>query len=245
MNILLSNDDGYKAEGIKILEDVLASAGHVVYVSAPDREQSGKSHGFTISGEVIATEYAPRHFHISGTPADCIMYSHHCALFPVSFDVVISGINHGYNQSTDIVYSGTCAAARQAALYEMKAIAVSASVRDRKLFEKTASFVADNLDSFLPMIAKGSFMNINVPLAFNGGWEAASIGEIIYNDKIAVKRRNGDQMILEMEGAAPEYRPSGSLLRADYEVCLSGKASVSIVEALPALSEEGMRNLLR
>ena len=115
MNILLSNDDGYKADGIRILEEVLASYGHEIYVSAPDSEQSGKSHAMTISGKVTVTEFAPHHFHVSGTPADCIVYSHRCSLFPVAFDVVISGINHGYNLSTDIVFSGTCAAARQAA----------------------------------------------------------------------------------------------------------------------------------
>ncbi len=117
MNILLSNDDGYKALGIRVLEDVLSEAGHDVYVSAPDSEQSGKSHAMTIRGRIVVTEYAPKHFHVSGTPADCIVYSHRCSLFPIPFDVVISGINHGYNLSTDIIYSGTCAAARQAAFY--------------------------------------------------------------------------------------------------------------------------------
>ena len=116
MNILLSNDDGYQADGIRILEEVLVSHGHTVYISAPEGEQSGKSHSMTIRGEIAVTKYGERHFHISGTPADCIVYSHRSALFPVNFDAVISGINHGYNLSTDVIYSGTCAAARQATM---------------------------------------------------------------------------------------------------------------------------------
>ena len=246
MNILLSNDDGYQAEGLRVLDEVLTSRGHMVYVSAPDREQSGKSHGFTISGEVIATEYAPRHYHMAGTPADCVLYSHRCSLFPVEFDVVISGINHGYNQSTDIIYSGTCAAARQATLDGIKAIALSAEGRDTALFKASAEFVADNLSFFSQMIQPGSFMNINVPLAFSGTWEAASIGDVSYQGRIVIRERRGKELVLEMESSSPEYRSShSSSLKADHAICLSGKASISIIEALPSLSVEGMRELVK
>lgn len=238
MNILLSNDDGYKADGIRILEEVLASYGHEIYVSAPDSEQSGKSHAMTIRGKVTVTEFAPHHFHVSGTPADCIVYSHRCSLFPVAFDVVISGINHGYNLSTDIVFSGTCAAARQAAFYGMKAIALSVEERDDAgLFCKAAEFLAANLDSFISKIPRGTFMNINVPSAFNGKYEAGGIGEIVYNDSVAVRESHKDKRILEIEYADMEYMPSLSHYRADHEICQSGAASVSIVNTLPSLSE--------
>lgn len=238
MNILLSNDDGFKAAGLRILEEVLAREGHEIYVSAPDSEQSGKSHSMTIRGHVAVTEYAPRHFHVSGTPADCIIYSHRCSLFPVAFDVVISGINHGYNLSTDIIYSGTCAAARQAAFYGMKAIAISAEERDNeKLFIETASFLARHLDAFLEDIPAGTFMNINVPSSFSGGYELGGIGDIVYNDSVAVRSTDGDRRILEIDSAELEYRPSRTEFRADHEICRSGLASVSVIETLPAISE--------
>ena len=237
MNILLSNDDGYKALGIRVLEDVLSEAGHDVYVSAPDSEQSGKSHAMTIRGRIVVTEYAPKHFHVSGTPADCIVYSHRCSLFPIPFDVVISGINHGYNLSTDIIYSGTCAAARQAAFYGMKAIAISAEERDNEeLFFRTARFLVSDMDFFLGKIPGGAFMNINVPSSFSGGYEAGGMGEISYNDTIAVRETHGDKRILEIDSASLEYHPSQTIYRADHEICRSGKASVSIIETMPALS---------
>lgn len=237
MNILLSNDDGYEAEGLKILESVLAERGHCVYVSAPDSEQSGKSHAMTIRGKVTVTEYGPRHFHVSGTPADCIVYSHRCALFPVTFDAVISGINHGYNLSTDIVYSGTCAAARQAAFYGMKAIAISAEERSNSgLFLKAATFLAEHLDAFLRNIPQGTFLNINVPSSFAGGYELGGIGEISYNDSVAVREVIGDKRILEIDSAELFYHPSSSQYRADHEICRSGLASLSVIEILPSIS---------
>ena len=237
MNILLSNDDGYRADGIRILEEVLSSCGYDIYVSAPDSEQSGKSHGMTIKGRVALTEYAPHHFHVSGTPADCIVYSHRCTLFPVTFDAVISGINHGYNLSTDIIYSGTCAAARQAALYGMKAIAISCGRRDdAELFHKTAEFLADHLEAFMGSIPSGAFMNINVPPSFNGEYEAAGIGGISYADQVVIREERGDVRIVEIEYADLSFHPSESGYPADHEVCGSGKASVSIIDTHPALS---------
>ena len=74
MNILLSNDDGYMAMGLKALDAILSEAGHKISVAAPDSEQSGKSHSFTITGRMRAVEYAPGHYHFSGTPVDCIIY---------------------------------------------------------------------------------------------------------------------------------------------------------------------------
>ena len=236
MNILLSNDDGYKAEGLRVLEEVLSAQGHNIYVSAPDREQSGKSHAMTIKGKVTVTEYEEKHFHVSGTPADCIIYSHRCALFPVPFDVIISGINHGYNLSTDIIYSGTCAAARQAAIYGMKAIAISAEKADEDLFTKAASFLASNLETMISQIPSGSFLNINVPSLFSGEWEKGGIGSIVYNDSIAIREIEGERRILEIEYADLEYGSADGCYRADYEICRSGKASVSIVETHPSLS---------
>ena len=237
MNILLSNDDGYSADGIRILEEVLSSSGHCIYVCAPDRQQSGKSHSMTISGHVHVTEYGPHHYHLSGTPADCIVYSHRCSLFPVPFDAVISGINHGYNLSSDIIYSGTCAAARQAAFYGMKAIALSAEHgRSLELLRRSAEFVSNRLEAFLAAIPSGAFMNINVPESFDGTAEAGGMGGIIYSDRVAVLSEDGPRKTLAIEDAALEYEPSMTAYRADHEICRSGRASVSIIETLPSLS---------
>ncbi len=237
MNILLSNDDGYRAKGIRILGEVLSSRGHRVSVCAPESEQSGKSHGMTIAGRVVLEEYSPGCFHLAGTPADCIVYSHRCALFPQAFDAVISGINHGYNLSTDIIYSGTCAAARQAALYGMRSIALSAASGDECLIRKAAGSFADHLGSFLAAIPAGTFMNINFPESFHGGYMKAGIGAISYSDNVAVREEDGTRRVLEIEYADLGYEPSRSHYRADFEVCREGMASVSIIDIHPSLSE--------
>ena len=236
MNILLSNDDGYEALGINVLDRVL-SGSHEVTVAAPDREQSGKSHSMTIQGRVRVTEYGPRRFHVSGTPADCIIYSHRCSLFPVQPDIVIAGINHGYNLSADIVYSGTCAAARQAAFYGMKAIALSAEDGcGEETFEKAARFVLDNLDAFSSVIRPMTFLNINVPSSFSGGWEKGGIGFVRYLDDISVVSEDGPVKELEIRGCEFHRFPAEGEYRADYEICRSGLASVTLVDVIPHYS---------
>ena len=233
MNILLSNDDGFEAVGINTLDAVLSER-HTVTVAAPDSEQSGKSHSMTIKGTVRITEYGPRHFHISGTPADCIIYSHRCSLFPVQPDIVIAGINHGYNLSADIVYSGTCAAARQAAFYGLKAIALSAEDGcGHDTFEKAARFVLDNLEELSAAIEPMTFMNINVPISFAGEWEKGGIGFVQYLDDISIVDQKGNVREAAINGCEFHRFPAEGRYRADYEICASGRASITLVDVLP------------
>ena len=233
MNILLSNDDGFEAVGINTLDAVLSER-HTVTVAAPDSEQSGKSHSMTIKGTVSITEYGPRHFHISGTPADCIIYSHRCSLFPVQPDIVIAGINHGYNLSADIVYSGTCAAARQAAFYGLKAIALSAEDGcGHDTFEKAARFVLDNLEELSAAIEPMTFMNINVPISFAGEWEKGGIGFVQYLDDISIVDQKGNVREAAINGCEFHRFPAEGRYRADYEICASGRASITLVDVLP------------
>ncbi len=243
MNILLVNDDGYKAEGISVLERVLKEAGHDVYVTAPSVEQSAKSHSMTILSSIYATEYEPGHFHISGSPADCIIYSLKSRLLSIVPDLVISGINHGYNLSSDILYSGTCAAARQACLYGYKAIAVS-TYRNEKGgydFEKVARFVASKLDAFLPKLDSNAFMNINVPPSFSGCYELSSIGEIDYDDQFTLERMEDGRTRITNSGCSIRYMErEKSTFPKDYEVCSRGNASISLVSILPTLSNSQM-----
>ena len=233
MNILLSNDDVFEAVGINTLDAVLSER-HTVTVAAPDSEQSGKSHSMTIKGTVRITEYGPRHFHISGTPADCIIYSHRCSLFPVQPDIVIAGINHGYNLSADIVYSGTCAAARQAAFYGLKAIALSAEDGcGHDTFEKAARFVLDNLEELSAAIEPMTFMNINVPISFAGEWEKGGIGFVQYLDDISIVDQKGNVREAAINGCEFHRFPAEGRYRADYEICASGRASITLVDVLP------------
>lgn len=235
MKVLLVNDDGYRAKGINVLEDVLAKAGHDVYVTAPTTEQSAKSHSMTIDGRRYATEYKRGHYRIDGTPADCIIYGLKSGLVNIKPDVVISGINHGYNLSTDIIYSGTCGAARQAAFYGYKAIAISAEYTPTEdyRFEDCAAFLCDHLEKFLPMIEKNVFMNINIPVSFAGECAYASIGEIKYDDRFSIEKE-GNRYRISNIGCDISFNTLPSALPHDFEICKLGLAAISLVELYPS-----------
>ena len=127
MKVLISNDDGIFAPGIAALCEAFADAGHEVIVCAPDRQRSAASHALTISGPLTVREAqvpgAARAYAIGGTPADCVKLGL-SALCPEA-EAVISGVNHGYNAGSDILYSGTVAAAMEGALCGRPAMAVS------------------------------------------------------------------------------------------------------------------------
>lgn len=256
MNILLVNDDGYKAEGINALDKVFSSRGHFVSVVSPRVEQSGKSHSLSILGSVNVIEYKPNHFSLTGSPADCVIYGLYSGFLKKEPDLIISGINHGYNISTDIIYSGTCGAARQAALYGYKAIAISEGTYMQKAsegvvenlnegfdFERTATFLADNLDIFLSHLDSKAFLNINVPHSFDGTWELAQIGEIKYHDKFRFEKKNDGSVDIINTQVQIEYKKRESEYLNDFEVVSLGKASVSYVNLIPTISHPHMAKM--
>ena len=237
MVVLLSNDDGYEAKGINILKSVLEERGHRILVAAPETEQSGKSHSMTIHSRLKVTKVSDDYYIIGGTPADCIIYSIYGKFFSVTPDVVIGGINHGYNQSADILFSGTCAVARQASLFGIKAIALSSETGDDGILERTARFAADNLDYFLSVIRENTFLNINVPLNFNGEGRPAGVGLCDYDDRVDAMRQYGAVTEFQIRGEGVfHFEVEGERFPADHVICRQGYASLSLVDDLPHIS---------
>jgi 5'-nucleotidase len=162
MRILVTNDDGISAAGIIALANAL-SLEHEVWVCAPDKERSGVSHGLTLGAPTRLRQMSERSFSCSGTPSDCVVLAMLGAIGPKP-DIVVSGINRGPNLGTDIVYSGTCAAAREAVLSGIPGIAISCASRDeRLLYGGAASFVLKNLERLLAACSGDVFVNINAP----------------------------------------------------------------------------------
>jgi 5'-nucleotidase len=128
--ILLSNDDGYRARGLRTLAAALAEVGEVV-VCAPESEQSTTSHSLTLTRPLRLRQVDKGVFAVDGTPADCVYVALNggARVLPRMPDVVVSGLNHGLNLATDVFYSGTVAAAREGALRGIPAIATSADLR--------------------------------------------------------------------------------------------------------------------
>jgi len=164
-SILLTNDDGIEAEGLKSLRDALRDVARILVV-APDRERSAVSHGLTIHTRPKLEEAGPDGFSLDGTPADCVIYALE-KLFITPPDLVISGINHGSNLGDDVMYSGTVAAAREAASHGIPAIAVSQIYEDRKKirFKEGCKFVRDMVKAILNNDLNGEFLlNVNIPI---------------------------------------------------------------------------------
>jgi 5'-nucleotidase len=162
--ILLTNDDGIEAEGLKALEEVLQDLAHLVIV-APDQERSAVSHGLTLHTPLRLKELKTDHYIINGTPADCVIYAlrHMFVQFP---DLVISGINHGANLGDDIMYSGTVAAAREASRHGVPSMAVSQAYDDKPIrFKEGAAFVRNLIAGMLHNGLGGEIcLNVNIPV---------------------------------------------------------------------------------
>jgi 5'-nucleotidase len=122
-HILLTNDDGIHAEGLRVLAAAFEGFASVSIV-APSREQSGTAQSLTLRQPIICHPAGEREWAVDGTPADCVIVALH-KLLTEKVDLVISGINHGANLGENAYYSGTVGAAREAALHHMPALAMS------------------------------------------------------------------------------------------------------------------------
>jgi 5'-nucleotidase len=165
--ILLTNDDGIDSHALAALEAALSRLGHHFMVVAPDRERSAASHCITLDQPVQFEQLAENRFAVQGTPADCVITAVDRILTEPA-RLVISGINRGCNLGSDILYSGTVAAASEAALQGIPAIAVSAHhlLADFAPAAEVAVRIATQvLEHGLP---PDVILNVNYPLHWNG-----------------------------------------------------------------------------
>ena len=166
MEILLTNDDGIQAQGLWTLYDRFAPS-HRVTVVAPDRERSAIGHAITlhapIRADLASINGAKRAYAVDGTPADCIKLAV-AELADHEPDLVISGINPGANVGVNINYSGTLAAAREATLYGIPAMAVSIQAKSPLYYEDAAAFVEKLINQIdLKGLPHGTLLNVNIP----------------------------------------------------------------------------------
>ena len=166
MRILLTNDDGFDAPGLRALYEAVKPLGEIA-ISAPDKQASATGHSISLntpfrvqSGVWPGVEHAYR---VSSTPADCVRTAV-LRLLPWKPDLVISGINQGANYGTLILYSGTVAAAAEAVILGIPSIAISLTSHTYKNFETTAKFGAQLVQWVGKMgLEPGMFLNVNVP----------------------------------------------------------------------------------
>ncbi|MDR2897225.1 MAG: 5'/3'-nucleotidase SurE [Spirochaetaceae bacterium] len=239
MRILITNDDGYGAKGIQALSEAL-KRDHEVWVIAPDRNRSAVSHSITFASSDLPIRLKPqgeRAFACSGLPVDCTFNAINGVMNPPP-DVVISGINEGVNIGTDLLFSGTAAAARQACLTGLPGIAVSlGSPSNGWNYEPLAAFVRDNLKTLISLCEPWLFLNINaldsVPYK---GCKFTNLSRRFYSDTLNIY--DGD------DGHIFSHFVSGTISSegdeyADARAVEEGYISLSRVYAQPVTADAG------
>lgn len=162
LKILLSNDDGVNALGIKVLYEALCKIADVTVV-APDRNCSGASNSLTLLNPLRATKLDNGFYSVNGTPTDSVHLGSSQLIEPVP-DLVVAGINHGPNLGDDVIYSGTVAAATEGRHMGMPAIAVSLAGKNEEYYQTAAQVTVRIIQRLLshPLPAD-QILNINVP----------------------------------------------------------------------------------
>lgn len=167
MNILVANDDGIQAQGIRELVKALSTKA-TVYVCAPESQRSATGHGITVSKPITVEpaemEGAELAWQISGTPADCVkMGMYFLQQKGIKVDMVFSGINHGGNLGTDTLYSGTVSAAIEGSFCGVRSVAVSVNSHGATHFEYACELALEALEKAYDEMSVDTVININVP----------------------------------------------------------------------------------
>jgi len=164
--ILVTNDDGIESPGIKLLEEMARALSPDVWIVAPEQEQSAASHSLTTRRPLRMAEVAPQRYAVDGTPTDCVMLAVKHLLRERRPELVLSGINGGGNVGEDLTYSGTVAAAMEATLLDIPAIALSQHFVDGEpICWETAARFAPGVIRRLTQLPwpEHTLMNVNFP----------------------------------------------------------------------------------
>ena len=241
MNLLLSNDDGFDSEGIKTLAEKLSQK-HKVFIIAPDSNRSAVSHHITMFNHNGLIKLDDNIYSCTGYPVDCVFTGLSSSLLGVKIDGVISGINRGANMGTDILYSGTCAVARQAVINGVPSVAFSLQSADKEdnwednfNFEPLADFALKNIEKLLSMAKitpPRAFVNVNALSVdkYKGVVVTNKLCVRQYNDKVLAIHDGNDKYHTEF---VMGHNETPDIPDTDYGICKSGRIAVSVVYADP------------
>jgi 5'-nucleotidase len=226
--VLLSNDDGHAAEGLRALRRELRSHADVI-VCAPELNQSAASHSLSLHRVLRLRSVEEGVFAVDGTPADCVYVALHSGerVLPRKPDMLVSGMNHGLNLGFDVFYSGTVAAAREGAQRGIPAIAISADSRADR--DAAAALGAKIALSMLAAYRKAKpatapLFNVNFPPGTNWGVRATRLGARLYSEDVVYRRdpRGHEYLWIGGAGVRHDHVPG-----SDTEAYDEGFASVT------------------
>ena len=224
--ILVTNDDGVRAEGIKNLRAAMEEMGKVIVV-APDQQQSASSHALTLSDPLRIDWLDDSTIAVDGTPTDCVLVAMR-GLLERKPDLLISGINHGPNLGDDVTYSGTVAAAFEGTLLDIPSIAISVAAWHDCKFDAARRFAKTVVSNVLEHgLAPNTLLNVNVPsCAAEGvtGVRVTKLGKRVYRDVIVKKKDPRGRDYYWIGGSDPVWEPEGG---TDFEAIEQNCISVT------------------
>jgi 5'-nucleotidase len=222
--ILVTNDDGVHSEGIRALAEALRPFGEVTVV-APIQEASAIGHALTLQRPLRIERIGPDVFAVDGTPTDCvnIAITHVLKGDP---DLIVSGINKGWNIGDDVTYSGTVSGALEGALLGIPSVAVSTRrVRDQYDFGPSALAAAQVAESVLAQgMPKFTFLNVNVPWGANKGFRATVQGKRNHITVVSERTDPRDRAYYWIEEGENAWEPHD---RSDYQAVHDGFISIT------------------
>ena len=222
--ILVTNDDGVHSEGIRALADALAPFGEIVIV-APIQEASAIGHALTLRRPLRVDTIAPGVFAVDGTPTDCvnIAITHVLRGKP---DLIVSGINKGWNLGDDVTYSGTVAGALEGALLGVPSVAISAPrVADECEFGPAATAAARIAESVLERgMPKFTLLNINLPHGANKGFRVTVQARRNHVTMVSERLDPRQRPYYWIEEGQNEWEPHD---RSDYQAVRDGYISIT------------------
>ena len=222
--ILVTNDDGVHSEGIKTLADALRPFGDVTVV-APIQEASAIGHALTLRRPLRIDILGPNVFAIDGTPTDCVnlAITHVLKAKP---DLIVSGINRGWNLGDDVTYSGTVSGALEGALLEIPSIAISAQrIKDECEFAPSAAAAATVAQAVLERgLPKFTFLNINVPMGPTKGFRVTVQARRNHVTVVSARMDPRHREYFWIEEGENEWEPHD---RSDYQAVRDGYISIT------------------
>jgi 5'-nucleotidase len=229
VRILLSNDDGYQARGLRILAEKLGPLADITVV-APDRNRTGASKSLTLETPLRVEQVERNFYYVNGTPTDCV----HLAvtgLLEEEPDMIVSGINHGANLGDDVIYSGTVAAAVEGRFLGLPALAISLVMKSGQHFETAAAVTRRLIEHMMAQpIPPETIFNVNVPdlpIEDIRGYEITRLGYRHKSEPVVRALDPKNQPIFWIGAAGPEQDAGPG---TDFHAIANGRVSISPIK---------------
>lgn len=225
--VLLSNDDGFNAANLLAMRDALSTFADVV-VCAPEFNQSATSHALSIHRSLRLRKIEDDIFSLDGTPADCVYVALNAQqrILPRRPDICVSGMNHGLNLGIDVFYSGTVAAAREAAMRGIPAVATSA---DHEADRTAAATLSAEIARELWERSRGKpgpapLLNVNIPPGKQWTVRGTRLGARLYDDSVIFRHDPRGREYLWIGGSEPRHTPVAG---SDTDAYDAGEVSIT------------------